>query len=418
MIHKSFSFILAYPGEVVSSLIARMGPSPSSTILDPFCGTGTTLIESKLLGYRSIGIEINPVCALAARAKSRWVIDEQEALQALEKIAHLATQRLSRLERKFPRAADIFSEKAFPRSKLFAAVRESKLIERGWIGRQPAASALILSESIQQVEKKAIRELLMMSLLGCLVPDFSNLKYGPELYKAKRRIRINPIAPFVEKTKGLIGMISTYRKQGKNSSTRVIEGSSMSPQVWGKISGKIGCVITSPPYPAEHDYTRMTRLELVFGGFIPNTSRLVEIKRKMVPSSSKSIYVDQPFYHHVKGIRSISSLHQRILAESKKRTHGFARVYPRLFGDYFGAMHLHFKFMAPHLKSGAMCAYVVGDQSSFFGIRVPTARLLADVLRRQSSYKVRGITVLRTRRPTTGIGDKDLPEKILFFQKK
>jgi len=41
------------------------------TVLDPFCGVGTTLVEGQLQGYNTVGFEINPYAALAARSNSR-----------------------------------------------------------------------------------------------------------------------------------------------------------------------------------------------------------------------------------------------------------------------------------------------------------------------------------------------------------
>jgi len=44
------------PLAVVSKMV-RLGSQPGETILDPFCGTGTTLLAAKLFGRRAIGIE-------------------------------------------------------------------------------------------------------------------------------------------------------------------------------------------------------------------------------------------------------------------------------------------------------------------------------------------------------------------------
>ena len=40
-------------------------------ILDPFCGSGVTLLESKINGYESVGFDINPMALLIARAKTQ-----------------------------------------------------------------------------------------------------------------------------------------------------------------------------------------------------------------------------------------------------------------------------------------------------------------------------------------------------------
>lgn len=43
--------------------------NPKATVLDPFCGCGTTLLEASLLGRESIGIDNNPVACLISQAK-------------------------------------------------------------------------------------------------------------------------------------------------------------------------------------------------------------------------------------------------------------------------------------------------------------------------------------------------------------
>ena len=40
---------------------------PSETVLDQMCGSGTTLIECKLLGRNAIGVDINPDCIMLTR---------------------------------------------------------------------------------------------------------------------------------------------------------------------------------------------------------------------------------------------------------------------------------------------------------------------------------------------------------------
>ena len=74
-IHRWYRFVLAYPPHLVRDYLERFQVSASQQILDPFCGTGTTLIECMRLGIRSIGIEANPVVSFASRVKTDWSPD-------------------------------------------------------------------------------------------------------------------------------------------------------------------------------------------------------------------------------------------------------------------------------------------------------------------------------------------------------
>ena len=53
----------------------------------------------------------------------------------------------------------------------------------------------------------------------------------------------------------------------------------------------VDAVITSPPYPNEKDYTRTTRLESVLLGLIRSKEELRNLKKGLVRSNTRSVYV-------------------------------------------------------------------------------------------------------------------------------
>ncbi len=59
----------SFHGQMIRGLINFCNLKEDAIILDPFCGSGTTLIESSLLGFNSIGIDINPVACLNSKIK-------------------------------------------------------------------------------------------------------------------------------------------------------------------------------------------------------------------------------------------------------------------------------------------------------------------------------------------------------------
>lgn len=67
-----FSSLHFHPGRFISqipaTLIGRLS-KPGDIVLDPYCGSGTTLVEAQRLGRRAIGIDINPISTLISRAK-------------------------------------------------------------------------------------------------------------------------------------------------------------------------------------------------------------------------------------------------------------------------------------------------------------------------------------------------------------
>lgn len=58
-------FIPAIPNEFISTYSKK-----GDFVLDPFCGSGTTLLEAKLLGRKSVGVDMNYIAVKIAKAKT------------------------------------------------------------------------------------------------------------------------------------------------------------------------------------------------------------------------------------------------------------------------------------------------------------------------------------------------------------
>ena len=54
----------------IPQILIKQFSKPGDVVLDPFTGSGTTLVEAKLLGRESIGTDINPISVLASKVKT------------------------------------------------------------------------------------------------------------------------------------------------------------------------------------------------------------------------------------------------------------------------------------------------------------------------------------------------------------
>lgn len=72
--HSEIEGVHPYPAKFVTELpraLLTILPVPSGTaVLDPFCGSGTTLVECQRRGLTSFGIDLNPIACLMARVKT------------------------------------------------------------------------------------------------------------------------------------------------------------------------------------------------------------------------------------------------------------------------------------------------------------------------------------------------------------
>lgn len=86
--HSGIEGLHPYPAKFVAELpcaLLNILPIPAGTaVLDPFCGSGTTLVESQRHGLASVGIDVNPIACLMSRVKTEPVpSDLAEAAQCV-----------------------------------------------------------------------------------------------------------------------------------------------------------------------------------------------------------------------------------------------------------------------------------------------------------------------------------------------
>jgi len=179
-VHDWYRFVLSYPPHLVRSYLDKFGVSGSSVVLDPFCGTGTTMVECKKRGIGSIGIEANPMACLAAKVKSDWAVDPEE----LEETAHEVAESAKR-ELEVSGVSDDpepLYESVNPVVRLHSlAPDQRRLILTDSISALPEHKALVLLESIDRFAEQRVLPGLMVSFAKTLVHSASNLRFGPEV---------------------------------------------------------------------------------------------------------------------------------------------------------------------------------------------------------------------------------------------
>lgn len=94
--HDWYRFVLSYPPHLVRHYINEFNLTSEDILLDPFCGTGTTLVEAKLNGIPSIGIEADAFPHFACLTKTNWDIDVFTLRQTAENIRQKAIDLLSK----------------------------------------------------------------------------------------------------------------------------------------------------------------------------------------------------------------------------------------------------------------------------------------------------------------------------------
>lgn len=97
--HTFFPYPAKFPPEPIRDFLSKYS-CVGDVILDPFCGSGTVLVEALLNRRNAYGIELNPVAALVSQAKATIYGSQhiQEAKQVLNELVNVAQRRDSWVE--------------------------------------------------------------------------------------------------------------------------------------------------------------------------------------------------------------------------------------------------------------------------------------------------------------------------------
>lgn len=424
-VHRWYRFVLAFPDHLVRNCLDRFGVEPGATVLDPFVGTGTTLVECMKRGIHSIGMDANPVTAFASRVKSRWDIDLSEFSDRRNNLLKRVRPALLAIAPAGRPTQLTFDDLALLRETAAKYERPSHttsdqivaLIPKGAISPLPLAKTLIVRDAILEQPADAICELFLLALAGAVVEDVSNLGFGPEIYVSKQRQDAEVYQVFTERLSQIeadLHMVQMF-KPFAGSQVFCADARSLSSVV----TDTVDAVITSPPYPNEKDYTRITRLEMALLGFIHDKHDLRELKDRLLRSNTRNVFVkddDGQLVSDVPEIRRIADEIERRRIE-KGGNSGFERLYHRVVLEYFGGMYRALREMGKVMRRGAPAAIVVGDQMSFFQVPIKTAKLLAHLIEAKAlPYRVLGIEEFRTRRATAT--RMDIGETVLVLRRK
>ncbi|HUU13206.1 MAG TPA: DNA methyltransferase [Terriglobia bacterium] len=258
-LHRWVPWIAGFSAQFVDDCLVRyLAPNKTgATVLDPFAGVGTTLVEAFIHGHNVIGFEINPYAALAARLKLDAVSIEPGAVRA--QIAGF--QRFMDI-----RCPDDRAPKGQPRSRP----------PIGFSGRTQLFSPpverriLFALDFINLIGKPKVRDLFRLAL-GSVMVSMSNYSYEPSLTRRsavdKEDIPDARVAHVLRSKLELMrGDIEYLQEQmrtiRRRPKVKVYSRSFFSSLKTLKCKAFVDLVVTSPPYLNNYHYPRNTRPQL------------------------------------------------------------------------------------------------------------------------------------------------------------
>lgn len=406
--HDWYRFVLSFPPHLVRDYFFDFGLDKKSVVLDPFCGTGTTIVEAKKNEIRSIGLEANPFPYFASIIKTKWDVNPIALLNIAQQVSEdtyreLLTQGIDDRALTIDRGVKLqtLDEKAM------------RVLIKNSISPLPLHKTIILLKHINTHSNSPFHGNLVVALGNALVSKISNLRFGPEVGVGKIKNDIPVVGIWMNEIKKMADDLkSIHGSEFPNAEVIMADAREISKSIK---PDQIDAIITSPPYPNEKDYTRTTRLESVVLGFFKDMMHLRGYKKNLLRSNTRGVYKADDDDLWISDIPEIQHLAKTIEERRIKlgKTSGFEKLYARVTKLYFGGMARHFSELTNILKPGAKLAYVVGDQASYLRVMIRTGQLLASIAEK-TGYRVVRIDLFRKRFATAT--QEELREEVVILE--
>jgi hypothetical protein len=356
-VHRWFRYSAGFSAAWVEGVIANRSIERPLRVLDPFAGSGTTLIAAQVVGAEAWGVESHPFVTRVAQAKLRWTAEPEAFLGRAEAILRAAGK--GQLPDPLPPLlGKIFHPAAL--SQLYG-LREALLATR---------------------QHDDVDDLLWLALVAIL-RACSPAGTAQWQYVLPNKTKARVAEPFEAFRKQAALMADDMRAMQQlpappPAALHVAD----SRADLGVLDGWADLVITSPPYPNNYDYADATRIEMTFLGEIAGWGDLQEtVRRHLIRSCSQHmVRYDAKDDLASARLRPIADELREVyvqLGEIRKEKGG-RKSYHSMVVAYFADLAHSWQLLRRGVADGGEVIFVVGD-SAPYGIHVPVERWLGEL---------------------------------------
>lgn len=225
-VHRWFYYKEGFSRDLVALLLQQFKPK---RVLDPFVGSGTTVLTAKEMGIEGFGIDVLPVALLAARVKT-YDYRVEEVKKVLEQVMKLKPYSYSTENVKDPLIRKAFSPKAL-------------------------GKILWYKDVFEKTENRMIRDMLILLLINAANMSSFAVKDGAIVKIIKRRVP--PVEIAVRRWARIFYKDLDVYPSGKAKSV-IVEGDARALPFEDNY---FDAIITSPPYMNKIEYAQIYRIE-------------------------------------------------------------------------------------------------------------------------------------------------------------
>ena len=395
VIHRWYNYLEEFPYSLIEEKIREYNLMKGSLVVDPFVGSGTTLVSANMFQCDGIGFDSNPLMTFISKVKTTWDIDLDQFSKEVKNIAvkFIGTIRTINIDD----IQDGFL-KRMPKKEL-----------NQWLSPILQKEVSYLKKLIMKTKDTKIRNLLLLAMSkSCFDASYVSLCPGTTFYPFRKKEEFWTL--FTDKIIQIYDDLKLIQQHNSYGKSELITDSCLNASKY-LAQNSIDFVITSPPYPNDLEYTRQTRLELYLLDFVHSMNDIQEIKKSMVKGSTKLLFKGSNSSKYVEDFPEVRIVSDKIYEQTKDKNWGFD--YPRMVKEYFGDMFLCMQEFFQLMKKKSHFLLVVGDQT-IKGVYIPVCDILINIADK-IGYKNCRKELFRMRRSTGH--NISLPEEIIILEK-
>ena len=381
--HYLFRFPAKFHPPVIKKLINQYSQR-GDYILDPFCGSGSMLVEAAIAGRYAVGSDLDPVSVFVSRVKSHRYDTNRLSRSSRILSEKLAGLRRSNDEYYARRFQDITSE------ELAEILQNENLWVPDipnlfhWFRRYVLLDLARIRRTILQLQVPRTYKDFFLLCFASIIRASSNADPVPvsglEVTSYMRRKEsmgrvIDPFTLFDRSVTKALKSSAEYRgKANRTSKISVIQVSAL--KLCNRFRRAFDAIITSPPYHNAVDYYRRHKLEMFWLGFTETQADRLALMRGYLGRSNISQGQANLYRNYELGALA-SEWESKIRALSVERANAFRH--------YVVSMKMVFGQFARILKNEKPVVMVLGH-SRWNGTEIPTVDLFAELA--ASKFKI------------------------------
>lgn len=354
-VHQWYRYTAGFSSEWVKDEIKKHLKATGKTtccVLDPFAGSGTTLLAAGECGVRSYGYETQPFVYRVAMAKLLWETDVDSFIEFAQGVLARAMTRDEAVG-EYPAVVG----KCYSEANLTEIDRMRRTLEEKADGSPEYWLTWLAFVTILRPSSHAGTATCQYVL--------------PEKVKAKVS---GAFDAFNEKVELMASDMRFMQSSGATS-----DGTLLRHDARDKcelIDGKIDLVLTSPPYANNYDYADATRLEQSILGEVSGWADLQSLIRPgLVRSCTQAVSKERKLTYDYVNDPILSSIADELYVackdmEAERENHGGKKNYHTMVALYCHDLARVFLSLRHACKEGSDVCFVIGD-SAPYGVYCP-----------------------------------------------